>query len=319
MLAITMKAYVVHQWGDMQFETVAMPTVRSSEVLVKVKAVSINPIDYLTRSGKGVASMLSLPIILGFDVAGVIEAVGIEVKTFTKGDTVFGLVNFPDVSGKLEGKCYAEYVAVPATQVIKIPEGLSFYQAAALPAVGLTAKQGLFDFGKLQEGQRVLIQGAAGGIGHIAIQLAKQAGVYVIATASTKNVSFVKSLGADEVVDYQKSAFEDVSDKVDLVFDLVGGDITKRSLQVLKKGGILSTTMWPVAEEVMREAEDLGIIVAVVGVKPQLMDLKELATKVATGELSINIDSIYPFEQLPKALEKLEKGSVVGKLVVKSE
>lgn len=200
-----MKAYVAHESGDLdrlRLETLPDPKPTRGEVVIKVKAAALNPIDLHALRG-ALGNRIPFPAIVGTDVSGVVSAVGADVNDVRIGDPVFGMINFPGTDGTLTGRGYAEYAQTPAAQVAPKPAGISFEEAAALPVVGLTAKQALEGTGALQRGRRVLIHGASGGIGHIAVQIAKQHGARVFATASAERAEFVRRLGADEVLDYR--------------------------------------------------------------------------------------------------------------------
>jgi NADPH:quinone reductase-like Zn-dependent oxidoreductase len=226
----TMRAVRLHAFGGpdvLKIEETPRPEPKSGEVLIRVHGAGVNPVDWKIREGY---TNHKLPLVPGWDVAGVIEKVGPEVTSLKPKDEVYG---YFDLS---RNGAYADYVAVPAEEVALKPKSLDFTKAAAVPLAALTAWQGLFDVGGLKPGQKVLIHAAAGGVGSFAVQFAKWKGAHVIGTASGRNVQFVRELGADEVIDYTKTAFEEAVDNVDLVFDTMGGETQKRSWQVLKKG-----------------------------------------------------------------------------------
>jgi len=234
-----MKAIRIHQYGGPEvLAQVEMqcPTPGPDEVLIKVRAASVNPLDWKMRAGlvKKIFP-LTFPATLGRDVSGTVEEAGDNVTQFKRGDEVYALV-----SGG-----YAEYVVAKETAVAKKPRTLDHVQAAAVPAVGLTALQALFEVAQLSAGQKVLIHAAAGGVGNFAVQLAKARGAYVIGTASSKNHPLLNELGVDQAVDYRKTRFEDVVREVDVVLDTVGGETQERSFKVLKKGGILVSLVQP--------------------------------------------------------------------------
>src|SRR5215213_689503 len=191
-----------------------------NEVVIKVKAAALNPLDLHALSGE-MGKGITLPAVIGSDVSGVVDKVGASVRGLKVGDAVLGLINFPGTDGSMNGRSYAEYAPAPDDQVIKRPAGMSFAVAAALPAVGLTATLALEHTATIQPGQHVLIHGAGGGVGHMAVQIAKLHGAYVVATASARDADFVRSLGADEVIDYHSQKFEDIVRDQDLVFDPV--------------------------------------------------------------------------------------------------
>src|ERR1700722_7503905 len=230
-----MKAIILNDFGGVeQFQQAELPVpgIKDGEVLVKVKAISINPVDAKTRGGKGWAEMLKYekPIIVGWDISGVVTES--TSPLFTEGDEVFGMIHFPG-----HGKAYAEYVVAPAEHLALKPENSTHEQAAAATLAPLTAWQAFSDFGRLRPGQRVLIHAAAGGVGHYAVQIARHIGAYVIATSSGENKDFVLSLGANEHIDYKTQRFEEVAKDVDFVLDTVSAENADRSLAVLRKGG----------------------------------------------------------------------------------
>jgi NADPH:quinone reductase-like Zn-dependent oxidoreductase len=239
-----MKAIRVHNYGGpevLRFEDAPRPTPGSSELLVRVHAASVNPIDWKARAGH---VPLPLPFIPGWDVSGVVEPAGTDVTKFKKGDDVYG---HPDVAHS--GGGYAEYVILNEQNAALKPRSLDHVHAAALPVVALTAWQALFDKASLSKGQKILIHGAAGGVGSFAVQLAKWKGAHVIGTASGNNQAFLRELGVDEPIDYEKSRFEDVVHNVDVVLDTIGGDTQDRSWKVLKRGGILVSIVQPPSAE----------------------------------------------------------------------
>jgi NADPH:quinone reductase-like Zn-dependent oxidoreductase len=314
-----MKAYVAHDSGDLdrlRLETLPDPKPARGEVVIRVMAAALNPIDLHALRG-ALGDRIRFPAILGTDVSGVVSDVGADVRHVHVGDPVFGMINFPGTDGTLTGRGYAEYAQTPATQVAPKPAGMSFEEAAALPVVGLTAKQALEDTGALQRGWRVLIHGASGGIGHIAVQIAKQHGAQVFATASAQRADFVRRLGADEVLDYRRQPFHQAMRDLDLVLDTVGGDTLRRSLAVLRPGGILVTARWPELKLIAADAARRGIEARAVQVKPYITQLTQLANDVTAGKLTIHIDRTYRFDELPTALAQLRSGGTQGKIVVK--
>lgn len=313
-----MRAYVLHEFGDIEnlkLEDVPIPDPEPNEVVVRVRATGLNPIDLVVLSG-GLGDRIKLPAVAGTDVSGVVEKVGNDIIGLAVGDSVLGMINFPGTDGTLAGHGFGEYAQTPAGQVVKKPDTLSFEIAAGLPAVGLTAKQALEDIGKIKGGQRVLIHGAAGGVGHMALQIAKLHGAYVFATASAVDAAFVKSLGADEVIDYKTQRFEDIAQDLDLVLDVVGGETMHRSLDVLKPEGIMVTTRWRDLPGVEDIAKAKGVYAQAVAVKPNAAQLAEIAQQVADGKLQVHVGKAYAFDELPEALEHLKRGGVQGKIVV---
>lgn len=313
-----MKAYVLHEFGDiknLQLEDISVPEPQPDEVVIRVHAVGLNPIDLVILNG-GLGDRIKLPAVAGTDVSGIVDKVGKDVVGLAVGDSVLGMINFPGTDGTLAGHGFGEHAQTPAQQVVKKPDTLSFEVAAGLPAVGLTAKQALEDIAQIQTGQRVLIHGAGGGVGHIALQIAKLHGAYVFATASAANADFVKSLGADEVIDYKTQMFEDIAHDLDLVLDVVGGETMRRSLDTLKPNGIMVTTRWRDLSDVEDVAKSKGVHAQAVAVKPNAEQLTQLAEQVADGRLRVHTDRVYGFSELPTALEHLKTGSIQGKVIV---
>ena len=226
-----MKAIVINEYGNedvLNYIDVERPEPKADEVLVKVRVAGVNPADWKIRDGMGETFGFKLPLILGCEIAGIVEKVGGDVKNFQVGDPVYGVM----FSGG-----YAEYAVAKTDEIAPKPQSLDFENAAAVPLGALTAWQAMFDVANLSNGQRILITGASGGVGSMAVQLAKAKGAFVIGTASGRNKEFVRSLGADEFVDYTKQPFEEVVQDVDVVFDTVGSDTLERAFQTLKKGG----------------------------------------------------------------------------------
>ena len=298
---------VAHPGGPeaLQAARRSVPEPEPTEVLVRVRAAGLNPVDWKTRAGGGVSGLLGAgPWVLGWDVAGEVVALGGGVTRFAVGDRVFGMPRFPH-----EGGGYGEYVTAPSRQFARIPDGLDVVEAAGLPLAGLTALQG-FDAAGLEKGQRVLVHAAAGGVGHLAVQLAKAAGAYVIGTASTAKHDFVRGLGADEVIDYRERPFEEQIRDVDVVFDAVGGDVTARSVPVLREGGVLVTI--PGGE--LPEAP--GIRAFWLLVEPDGAGLDRLAALVTEGALRVEVADTAPLAKIAQMHEVGERGRTAGKLVV---
>src|SRR6201995_3949943 len=283
---MNMKVMRIHQYGGPEvLAEVEMqrPSPGEDEVLIKVHAASVNPIDWKLRAGhvKEVFP-LSFPSTLGWDVSGTVEEAGDNVTQFKHGDEVYALV---------EGGGYAEYVVAEASVVAKKPRTLDHVHAAAVPVAGLTALQALFEVAQLRAGQKVLIHAAAGGVGNFAVHLAKARGAYVIGTASSKNQTFLSDLGVDKAVDYQKTRFKDAVRDVDVVLDTVGGETLERSFKVLKKGGILVSLVQPPSQE---SATKYGVRALFYGGHASSSDLAEIAKLIdshaaATGRSSATI------------------------------
>ncbi|HTJ68997.1 MAG TPA: NADP-dependent oxidoreductase [Actinospica sp.] len=314
-MTTTMRAIIAERPGGPEVlkpAKVERPTPGATEILVRVHAAGINPTDWKSRSGGGLAGR-TFPLILGYDVAGVVEAVGPGVTLYRPGDEVLGMPLFPHLPG-----AYAEYVVAPSRHFVPKPAALSFEEAAGLPLVALTAWQGLVDTGKVKPGQRVLIHAAAGGVGHVAVQIAKSLGAYVIGTASAAKHDFVRGLGADEVIDYHEADFADVlrDQPVDVVFDPIAGDYSSRSLKVLKDGGVLVSIL-PVDEAAVKEAAARDIPTGFTLVEPDRLALTAIVELIEQGKLRVEIDSVYALEDAADAHRRSETGRVVGKVVLR--
>ena len=306
------KAVRIHSFGEpdvLVYEDVARPEAVEGEVLVRVHAAGINPVDWKSRQGSGVSRRNpNLPIILGWDVSGVVEAVGVGVTAFKSGDEVYGMVRFPQW-----GNAYAEYTTAPVTDIALKPANLSHNEAAALPLAALTAWQALFDTAHLEAGQTVLIQAAAGGVGHLAVQLAKWKGARVIGTASTRNADYLTAIGVDEVIDYTTTRFEDVVHDMDVVLETMGSEMAERSLKVVKVGGFLVSISGTPSAEL---AAQYGVNMAGILVHPDAQQLAEIATICKADLLMPTIDRIFPLAQAADAHRKGETNSTRGKLVL---
>lgn len=306
------KSVRVHAFGGpevLRVEPVPIPQAKDDEVLVRVAAASLNPVDYKTREGEfPPVGEDALPAILGRDLAGTIEAVGTRAHyMLRKGDPVFAFIGF-DRGGQ------SGYVVVKALELAAAPASIDLVHAAAVPLAGMTAWQGLFDHGGLQAGQRVLIHGGAGGVGHLAVQFAKAKGATVFATAGTNDLDYVRSIGADTAIDYKNQRFEDVATDIDLVLDLVGGETQTRSFAVLRDGGTLVSTL-DVAEP--DKGRDRNIRVperwlAQVNTK----QLGEIAALIDAGKVKVEVAAVFPVEDAASAYERLENGHVRGKIVL---
>jgi NADPH:quinone reductase-like Zn-dependent oxidoreductase len=296
--------------------TLPRPQKTNSELLVKVVAAGVNPIDAKTRSGGGVAALLpGFPAILGNDFSGVVVESPYEACEFQPGDEVFGMVPVPRAQGS-----YAEYVAVSTLSVARKPTRLTHVEAAAVPVAALTAWGMVVDIGKAHEGQRVLIHGAAGGVGHFGVQFAAYFGAHVIATGSQRNLSWLRELGAAEVVDYANTRFDETISDIDVVIDLIGNvhdDTGSRSLRVLRPGGLLINApsgSWP---GILQEATDAGMRATTFKVAPDGSTLAILARLLQSGDIRVTIDTVYGFEQAPAAHVAIETGHTRGKLVLR--
>jgi len=290
-----------------------IPIIGSDDVLVRVKAISINPVDVKTRSGKGIAGRIKNehPLILGWDISGIVTAVGASVNTFSVGDAVFGMINFPG-----HGKAYAEYVAAPASQLALKPTNITHEQAAATTLAALTAYQDLTQHATLHAGQRILIQAASGGVGHFAVQLAKHLGAYVIGTSSAANKDFVMSLGTDQHIDYRSERFEDLVHDLDFVLDTIGGDIIDRSLDVVKPGGTLISIPTGLHESANEKAKIKEVHSFFAMVQSNGNDMTAIAELIQQGVLKPHVSQSFPFADLAEAHKQVESGRTVGKVVV---
>jgi NADPH:quinone reductase-like Zn-dependent oxidoreductase len=312
-----MRAMVMHETGKpdvLKLEEVERPEPIPTEVLVKVAAAGVNPVDYKTRErGAFLAVLGGFPAILGWDVAGTVEEVAPGGTTrFQVGDRVFGMPWFPRRAG-----CYAEYVTSPSRQLARTPEKLSDEQAAALPLAGLTAWQSLVDTAGVGDGDRVLVHAAAGGVGHIAVQIAKARGAYVIGTASAAKHDFLTDLGVDEAIDYKQRAFEEVVDGVDVVLDLVGTEeYGMRSLATLTDDGLLIAVPRDLDDSVRAAAAEQGKRATDILVEPDGAALEQLAALVESDQLRVFVEESFPLEQAGVAHERLEYGSARGKYVL---
>jgi NADPH:quinone reductase-like Zn-dependent oxidoreductase len=275
-----------------------------------VLAAGVNPVDYKTRAGGGVAGRTSgFPLILGWDVSGVVEALGPGVDSIKIGDEVYGMLRFPQPGG-----AYAEYVTAPEDHVAAKPAAISHREAAALPLAGLTAWQALFDVAKVRAGQRVLVHAAAGGVGHLVVQLAHWSGAIVVGTTSARNAEFARAAGCDEVVDYEAAPFEKQVAPVDVVIDCVGGDVAQRSLEVLRPGGVLVTL--PTKVEWNGAASSRGVSAEWMLVHPDSPQLSKLAELADKGVLQPHIEQSFPLDEVAAAHHRSESGHVRGKLVI---
>ncbi len=312
----TARAAIQHAFGEpsvMTIEEIAVPTPAAGEVLIRTRAAGINPVDVTTSKGGGIAGLLpddalEAGLIFGWDIAGVVVALGERVTGFGLGDRVFGLIRFPT-----PGKTFAEYATASIDEIHAIPGGVSFEFAGAVPLVGLTAWQALFDHGGLERGQTVLVHGGSGGVGHVAIQLAKHAGARVIATASAANRDVVLGFGADEVIDYRTQRFEEHVHDVDVVLNTVYGDALDRSWQVLKPGGIIVSIL--ATPEIPATAPD-GVRGSRVSVHSDGGEIARLAELLANGALQPRIQRAGSLDEIRDLFVELDEGHVVGKLIV---
>lgn len=284
------------------------PSPLPTEVLVAVRAAGINPVEAAIRAGA--FPLAEPPFVLGWDFSGVVTEVVAGVNRFAVGDEVFGMPLFPRPAGS-----YAELIAAPSRQLARKPSSIDHAHAAALPLVGLTAYQSLVDIADVQPGQRVLVHAAGGGVGHLAVQIAKYLGAYVVGTASAGKHEFVRNLGVDEVIDYRAVDFTDVLSDIDVVLELVGGDYATRSIDVLRPGGLLVTAVERTNRELADRTTAAGRRFAGVTVEPDGAELKRLAELVDNGLLRVHVEHAFPMEEVAKAHEMLEAG-MTGKAVL---
>lgn len=304
-----MRAERFHNYGGpevLHLEEVPLPEPGQRELLVRVHAAGVNPVDWKVRAGK--LGQTPLPSIMGYDFSGVVEALGPDVESFRVGMEVFGTV------GSNSGS-YAEYAVAPTRQVTEKPKGLDHITAAALPIASLTAWQALFDQARLQPGQRVLVHAAAGGVGGFAVQLAKWKGATVVGTASTHHHDYVKALGADQVIDYRRTRFEHVVGEVNVVLDTIGGETQRRSWSVLKPGGVLVSIVDPPGDQDEFSRGVRGIFLYCDHRRAD--QLSEIGDLVAAGRIRVNVNRVFTLSEAPHAHELSQSGHTTGKLVLR--
>lgn len=307
-----MRAVVQHEFGGpevLKIEEVPTPQPMPTEIRVRVRAAGVNPVDFKTRAGNGIVR--ELPFTLGWDVAGVVDAVGRGVTRFAVGDEVLGMPLFPR-----QAAAYADYVTAPSRQFVRRPAAMSVTQAAGLPLAGLTAWQALVDTAHVQAGQRVLVHAASGGVGHLAVQIAKALGAHVIGTASPANHPMLAGLGADQLIDYHATRFEDIAHDVDVVLDLVGGETGVRSLDVLDKDGLLVSVPGATGADALTAAAQRGLRATGILVEPDQVGLDALISLVAKGSLVVLVSDTFPVEDVASAHELAERGHGPGKIVL---
>jgi NADPH:quinone reductase-like Zn-dependent oxidoreductase len=298
----------------LEVQEVERPVPAPGEVLIKTAAAGVNPVDTQVRSGDWVLeAMGEPPMVLGWDVSGVVEEVGDGVAGFEAGDRVFGMPRFPAL-----GRCDADYVAAPASEIARTPESLTDEQAGALPLAGLTAWQALVDNAGVGEGDRVLIQAAAGGVGHFAVQIAKARGARVLGTARAEKHDLIRELGVDEPIDYAAAPVEEAVSNVDVVIELVSEDDAGllSSLATLREGGLLVVIAGDLTPEVMAAATDQGKRATEMLVSPDHAGLESLAALADQGALTVVVDQAVPLTHAAEAHELLESGRVRGKVVL---
>ncbi|HEY2732668.1 MAG TPA: NADP-dependent oxidoreductase [Polyangiales bacterium] len=305
-----MKAVSIHAFGGpevLEFAELEAPTLSDREVLMQVRAASVNPVDYKTRSGHYPAvGEAQLPKVLGRDVAGIVRQTGAHARRWKCGDELYAMLDS-------EHGGYAQSVAVRADLCARKPRNLSFAEAAAVPLAGLTAWQGLFDHGRLEPGQRVLIHGGAGGVGHFAVQFAKVRGARVITTVSKRDIDFVRKLGADQIIDRDRDRFEDIVRDVDLVLDLIAGEVQARSMCVIRAGGALVSTLSKPDRE---QARLRGVRGANYLTRPDSAELAEITQLIEMGKVRPYVQATFSVADVKSAQSRAEHEHPRGKIVL---
>jgi len=307
-----MKAVTIHEYGgpdELTYEEIPVPEYGPGEILVRVHATGINPVDWKTREGYNKERRnTKFPLILGWDVAGAVAETGSLVSRFKTGDLIFAMADMTRNGAE------AEYVVLKTDAAARVPGTISLEQAAAVPLAALTAWMMLFDKANLQPGQHILIHAASGGVGSFAVQLAKIAGAYVAGTTSEANIDYVKSLGADEIINYKAEDFSGRLKDYDVVLDTIGGETQKKSYKVLKRDGTLVTTVKPQDENLAREYS-----VRLQGglVMPNGARLQEIAGLIDEGKIKVHVEKEFGLKEVRVAQEYSQSGKVRGKLIVK--
>jgi NADPH:quinone reductase-like Zn-dependent oxidoreductase len=306
-----MKAVRIHSYGGPEvsvFEDAPRPEPAADEVLIRIHAAAVNPVDWMIRNGYGKEWWPhQMPLTLGCEYAGVVETVGAAVGGVKPGDEVFGYINL------VKNGAYAEYAVAKEAEVALKPKTLDFINAAALPVAALTSWQAIFDIAKLSAGQKVLIHAAAGGVGSVAVQLAKAKGAYVLGTASGRNAAFLRQIGVDEAIEYTTTRFEEAAHAVDVVFDTIGGETQERSFAVLKPGGFLVTAVSPPSAEL---AKTHGVNAGMVQVQPNAAQLAEIAALADAGKINPSVETVLPLAEFQHAHELSQSGRTRGKIVL---
>jgi NADPH:quinone reductase-like Zn-dependent oxidoreductase len=308
----TMKAIVVHEYGGpevLKYEDVPRPEPKEDQILVRVIAAGVNPVDSVSRSEKGAKIfVITLPFVPGYDIAGVVEKAGAKTAKFKPGDSIYAYLSLKKGGG------YAEYAIATEVEAAPKPKSIRFVEAAGVPLAALTAWQALIDTAKLSAGQTVLIHGGSGGVGAFAIQIAKARGAKVIATASTPNQDLLKELGADVTVDYTKQKFENMAKNVDVVLDMVGKDTLARSYAVVKRGGFIVSI---VADPDPSQLDKYGIRGAGMSVEPNADELAQISRLIDEKKIKIIVSQTFPLADATKAQEQVATGHTRGKVVLK--
>ena len=296
----------------LELSTVAVPQPLPTEVRVKVAAAGINPVDWKTRQGKGMAAVIGPPpFSVGWDLAGTVDAVGMGVSRFAVGDRVFGMPFFPR-----QAAAYAEYVCAPARQLVAVPDGVDLVTAAAAPLAATTAWQIVHDVARVESGQRVLVTAAAGGVGHLVVQLAAALGAHVIGVDSGEKLDFLRTCGAAETVDYRTAEFDQLHRDVDVVVDFLGGQTSFRALTVLRPGGLVVSVPSGQGDGLDEAAAAAGVRAGRIIVEPDRVALEGVAAMLGAGTLTVKVDRTYPLVQVAQAHAAGERGETFGKLVL---
>lgn len=307
-----MKAIIIKEFGSaekLEIVEMSVPTISDDQVLIKIKAVGINPVDTKIRSGSHISSKtLQLPAILGKDVSGIVEKVGKNVQSLKIGDPVFGLAS----------QTYAEYAALSPELLVKKPENISFEEAAAVSLAGLTAYQAIHDHLKVSSGDQILIQSAAGGVGHLAVQFAKIAGAFVSGTASGKNIDFIRGLGVDQPIDYKKEQFEEIVSDLDAALDTMGREILYRTIGCVKSGGRVVclpsfTKDDPKAIEIAQK-QHVNLMWTMLTFNREQLEI--ISKLLEEGQLKVYVDKVYPMEEIIEAHKEIEPHGARGKIVI---
>lgn len=305
-MGITMQAVIINEYGDNQvvrLKSVALPQPRAGEVRIRIHAAGVNPVDWKIRDGAGRRMGMTLPVHLGSEIAGTIDQLGADVGSFQVGDAVYGIV----AAGG-----FAEYVIARAGDIAARPASLDFVQAAAVPLGALTSWQALFEVAGLARGQRLFVTNASGGVGALAVQLAKSIGAHVTAMASAKNEAHVRSLGVDAFIAHDRQNFEQAAHGMDVVFDTVGGDIFQRACPTLRPGGWLVTAVAFPTDE----ARQYGVRVARVACRPDAAQLGAIGDLADAGRLKARVGAVLPLAEVRQALELVQRGNTGGKVVL---
>lgn len=313
-----MKTFILNKAGsvdNLKMEETHQPIIKPDEILVKVNAISINPVDVKARAYDGVLEWIykgEKNIVLGWDISGEVVETGSKADSFKIGDKVFGMVNFFG-----NGKAYAEYVAAPQNHLALKPENITWQEAAGVSMVGSTAYQALVEIAKIKKGDRVLIHAASGGVGHIAVQLAKYFGAYVIGTSSSRNREFVMSLGADEHIDYTDGDLISKIKDIDIVIDTIQGQTLSDSIDIMRSGGTIVTLPSPeITDEIKSKAKKNNVNIEFMMVESKKETIQFLAKLLSIGAIKTHIHQQFTFEDMPKAHQEVETGRVTGKVIV---